>query len=89
VIVSVAGGSDLTLHEVSAAASVIHALVDEDASIIFGSTLDESLSDTVRVTVIANGHAHASTVMATAEPPPRPFNERLNEPAYLRRRALG
>ncbi|MEO6393822.1 MAG: cell division protein FtsZ [Pyrinomonadaceae bacterium] len=96
VIVSVAGGLDLTLHEVSAAASVIHDLVDVNAEIIFGSTLDESLNDTVRVTVIANGRAHAAAGagagvdVENTDAAFQPFDERMAyEPAYLRKRALG
>lgn len=98
VIVSVAGGVDLTLHEVSAAASVIHDLADENAAIIFGSTLDESLNDHIRVTVIANGQRHVAEPIQTATDPvsergqrgAQPFDERTAyEPAYLRRRALG
>jgi cell division protein FtsZ len=90
VIVSVAGGADLTLHEVSAAASVIQRQVDHDAAIIFGSTLDDRLNDSVRVTVIANGHPHVPAVVAVPESAPAKFNERMaNEPAYLRQRRLG
>jgi cell division protein FtsZ len=94
VILSVAGGSDLTLHELNEAASVIHEQVDLDAEIIFGSTLDDSLTDTVRVTVIANGQEHvAAPITLPAQTPERqslPFDERLAyEPAYLRRRSIG
>jgi cell division protein FtsZ len=95
VIISVAGGADLTLHEVSTAASVIHDLADENAAIIFGSTLDESLNEHIRVTVIANGHPHGAEPISVATGDTSrgqldPFDERLaNEPAYLRRRAHG
>lgn len=95
VIVSIAGGTDLTLHEVSEAASVIHDQVDPNAAIIFGSTIDESLNDSIRVTVIANGHPYVAELAQSgeAETPVReaqPFDERLaHEPAYLRRRKLG
>jgi cell division protein FtsZ len=90
VIVSVAGGQDLTLHEVDAAASVVQRLVDHDASIIFGSTVDAALNDTLRVTVIANGHPHASAVIEVPDSAPGQFDERMaNEPAYLRKQRLG
>jgi cell division protein FtsZ len=55
ILLSVTGGSDLSLLEVNAAAEVVHAVADPDANIIFGAVIDESLGDMVRVTVIAAG----------------------------------
>ena len=55
VLLSIAGGSDLGLFEVSAAASLIQAAAHEDANIIFGTVIDDALGDEVRVTVIAAG----------------------------------
>ena len=55
VLFSIAGGSDLTLAEVDAAARAMEAVVDEDANIIYGQIIDESMGDQVRITVIATG----------------------------------
>ena len=55
VVISVAGGEDLKLFEVSRAGGVVHSLVDEDADIILGTTADDSLGDEVVVTIIATG----------------------------------
>ncbi len=55
VLLSIAGGSDLGLFEVSAAANLIEAAAHEDANIIFGTVIDDGLGDEVRVTVIAAG----------------------------------
>jgi len=55
VLLSIAGGSDLGLHEVSEAANLIEAAAHEDANIIFGTVIDDALGDEVRVTVIAAG----------------------------------
>ncbi len=55
VLLSIAGGSDLGLFEVSAAAQLIEQAAHEDANIIFGTVIDDSLGDEVRVTVIAAG----------------------------------
>jgi cell division protein FtsZ len=55
VLLSIAGGSDLGLFEVSAAANLIEAAAHEDANIIFGTVIDDALGDEVRVTVIAAG----------------------------------
>lgn len=55
VLLSIAGPSDMTLHEVNTAASLISEHSDADANIIFGSVIDETLGDEMRVTVIAAG----------------------------------
>jgi cell division protein FtsZ len=55
VLLSIAGGSDLGLFEVSAAADLIQGAAHEDANIIFGTVIDDALGDEVRVTVIAAG----------------------------------
>jgi len=55
VLLSIAGGSDLGLFEVSAAANLIESSAHEDANIIFGTVIDDALGDEVRVTVIAAG----------------------------------
>jgi len=55
VLLSIAGGSDLGLFEVSSAANLIQEAAHEDANIIFGTVIDDALGDEVRVTVIAAG----------------------------------
>lgn len=55
VLLMLAGGSDLGLFEVNAAADVITQVVHPDANIIFGAVIDDSLGDEVKVTVIAAG----------------------------------
>jgi cell division protein FtsZ len=59
ILVSVAGASDIGLIEVSEAADTVTEVADKDATIIFGSVIDDTLDDQVRVTVIATGfHDH-------------------------------
>ena len=55
VLFSIAGGSDLTLTEVSEAARTVEACADDNANIIYGQIIDESMRDAVRITVIATG----------------------------------
>lgn len=55
ILLSISGGSDLGLFELNEAAEVVSSAADEGANIIFGSVVDESLGDSVRVTVIATG----------------------------------
>jgi cell division protein FtsZ len=55
VLLSVAGPSNMTLHEVNAAATEIAEHCDPDANVIFGATIDDSMGEEMRVTVIATG----------------------------------
>ena len=55
VLLSVAGGSDLGLFEINEAASLVQESAHPEANIIFGTVIDDSLGDEVRVTVIAAG----------------------------------
>lgn len=55
VLINVAGGNDLSLHEVNEVADLVTRQVDPSANIIFGTTIDPALDEKVRVTVIATG----------------------------------
>jgi cell division protein FtsZ len=55
VLMSIAGGSDLGLFEINEAASLVQEAAHTDANIIFGTVIDDSLGDEVRITVIAAG----------------------------------
>ncbi|NOX22157.1 MAG: cell division protein FtsZ [Actinobacteria bacterium] len=55
VLLSVSGPSDMSLYEVSVAASLIADHTEADANIIFGAVIDDTLGDEMRVTVIAAG----------------------------------
>ncbi len=55
VLFNVAGGMNISMHEINEAAEVITTAVSSDANIIFGATIDESLGDKMAITVIATG----------------------------------
>ena len=55
VLLSIAGPTDLSLHEVNAAADAITRVAHPDANIIFGAVVDDMLGEEVRVTVVAAG----------------------------------
>lgn len=55
ILLNVAGGQDLGLLEVNEAAQIVQASASEEANIIFGSVIDDTLEDQVKVTVIAAG----------------------------------
>jgi cell division protein FtsZ len=55
VLLSIAGGSDLGLFELSEAAELVAKSAHPEANIIFGTVIDDALGDEVRITVIAAG----------------------------------
>ncbi|MGK7865972.1 cell division protein FtsZ [Falsiroseomonas sp. E2-1-a20] len=55
VLINITGGLDMTLFEVDEAANRIRKEVDEDANVIFGSSVDESMNGRLRVSVVATG----------------------------------
>jgi cell division protein FtsZ len=55
VVFNISGGSKLTLNEVNKAAKMIYKFVAPDANVIFGALVDESLGDTISITVLAAG----------------------------------
>ncbi|MBC6441348.1 MAG: cell division protein FtsZ [Rhodospirillales bacterium] len=55
VLINITGGSDMTLFEVDQAANRIRDEVDSDANIIFGAAFDESMSGSMRVSLVATG----------------------------------
>ena len=82
VLLSIAGGSDLGLFEISEAAELVAKSAHPDANIIYGTVIDDALGDEVRVTVIAAGFdggqpkrvlmpvINAATISGEADPIP-------------------
>jgi cell division protein FtsZ len=68
ILINITGGPDLGLHEVNEASTLIQQAAHEEANIIFGSVIDPSIGDEVRITVIATGFDRAS--MPQREPRP-------------------
>jgi cell division protein FtsZ len=91
-LINITGGEDLTLFEVDQAANRIREEVDEEANVIFGSAVDETLEGRIRVSVVATGidsHKTAEqmrpklvAVGAGAAPAPQPIVVRNNAPAF-------
>src|SRR5713226_6693427 len=57
-LINITGGRDMTLQEVNEALTSVHDAADPEAEIIFGSLIDESLQDEVKITLIATGFQH-------------------------------
>jgi cell division protein FtsZ len=96
VIFNITGGSDMAMYEVNEAAEMISRAVDADAQIIFGASVDPSMSGKVRVTVLAAGfgspRAYRGAAGAFAFEPGKldtvvPVNmDDIEVPAFLRYR---
>src|ERR1019366_5590204 len=70
ILMNIVGGPNVTLSEVTDAASIIHDVAHQDANIIFGSVIDESIGEAVRVTVIAAGFDHIPPAKGSASGAP-------------------
>jgi cell division protein FtsZ len=68
IIINITGGSNLKINEVNEATTLIMEAAHEDAEIIFGTVIDESLKDAVKVTVIATGLGGASIELGLQRP---------------------
>ena len=90
VLINITGGKDITLHEVSKASQLIHSQAHPEANIIFGTVIDESLKEMVKVTVIATGfalsHRKEVTSQVNLSPFPQeapPLKAQSDTPPYL------
>jgi cell division protein FtsZ len=81
-LINITGGEDLTLFEVDQAANRIREEVDEEANVIFGSAVDETLTGRIRVSVVATGiesqrpaeqHRPKLVAVGGAAPAPQPI----------------
>jgi cell division protein FtsZ len=72
VLLSVAGGSDLGIFEISQAAGMVADAVHPEANIIFGAIIDDALGDEVRITVIAAGFDGGTPPKRRERPAARP-----------------
>jgi cell division protein FtsZ len=91
VLINITGGKDLTLHEVSKASQLIHRMAHPEANIIFGTVIDNSMKEMVKVTVIATGFETVKEKEGAVEAElprplrqtPPPFQVDSDTPTYL------
>jgi cell division protein FtsZ len=83
ILLSIAGGEDLTLLEVNEAAEVIRQTATDDTQIIFGATIDDRLTGQVWVTVIATGLGGTGRSRSLVAALTRPDDE-LEPPSFLK-----
>ena len=80
VLINITGGSEMTLFEVNEASSLVHEAAHEDANIIVGAVIDDTLGDDeLRVTVIATG-LESEEARRTPPAPPTPPEPRRRVP---------
>jgi cell division protein FtsZ len=90
ILLSIAGGDDMTLIEVNEAAEAIRAAATEDTNIIFGATVDDRLAGQVWVTVVATGIGRGAKVRRPPYEAPLPTRsspssaEDVDIPSFLR-----
>ena len=87
ILLSIAGGEDLTLLEVNDAAETVRQAATDDTNIIFGATVDERLAGQVWVTVVATGLGgtrRRTTPTFTANTSPTRTEDPLEPPSFLR-----
>ena len=86
ILINVTGGPDMTLHEVNEAATLIQDEADEEANVIFGAVIDESMGEDLSITVIATGFDEAeAAVQPTRSPTLSPVKGGLRTPAGQRK----
>src|SRR5579872_846670 len=71
VLINIVGGPDLKMKEIQEAASLVQEQAHEDANIIFGASIDETLGENVKVTVIATGFDQVDRDVALEAPAAR------------------
>lgn len=101
VLFNITGGPDITMSEVDEAAKIISSAADPDANIIFGATVDETMHDQIKITVIATGFDQTRQVLKEFVVPEKKAEESLTKisettneeeedifeiPAFLRQR---
>jgi cell division protein FtsZ len=83
ILLSIAGGDDLSLYEVNEAAEVVRRGARDDTNIIFGATIDERLTGQVWVTVVATGLDGARPVRSTTSAEQREEEDLFQPPSFL------
>jgi cell division protein FtsZ len=86
ILLSIAGGEDLSLFEVNEAAEVVRQGAIDDTNLIFGATIDERLNGQVWVTVVATGLGGERRQRRpfAVHPHDAPADEALEPPSFLR-----
>jgi cell division protein FtsZ len=83
ILLSIAGGDDLSLYEVNEAAEVVRGAATDDTNIIFGATVDDRLTGQVWVTVVATGFGPRAAQRRITMRAEAPDEDSLEPPSFL------
>ena len=83
ILLSIAGGDDLSLYEVNEAAEVVRGAATDDTNIIFGATVDDRLTGQVWVTVVATGFGARGAQRRVTMRAEAPNEDSLEPPSFL------
>ncbi|MFB9325416.1 cell division protein FtsZ [Paenibacillus aurantiacus] len=75
IIMNITGGANLSLYEVNEAAEIVISASDPEVNMIFGASIDESLKEDIKVTVIATGFEHRNAAPLRRAPGAQPAAE--------------
>jgi cell division protein FtsZ len=84
VLLNITGGPDMTLYEINEASSLIQSEAHEEANIIFGTVVDETMGDEIRITVIATGFENADLPRSNITPLGTIRRNNLSIPTFIR-----
>lgn len=96
-LINITSGEDITMDEIHEASTLIQSAAHEDANIIWGVVIDESMHEQMAITVVATGFSSKPIVLSTTEDPViTPQREKqtatiidYNKPAFMRKKELG
>ena len=83
ILLSIAGGDDLSLYEVNEAAEVVRGAATDDTNIIFGASVDDRLTGQVWVTVVATGFGSRGAQRRVTMRAEAPNEDSLEPPSFL------
>jgi cell division protein FtsZ len=89
VLMNITGGPDMTLYEIHEASSLIQSEAHEDANIIFGTVVDETMGDEIRITVIATGFESADLIRSNVTSLSSLRRSNLAVPTFIRNEKSG
>jgi cell division protein FtsZ len=95
-LINITSGPSITMNEIHEASSLIQAAAHDDANIIWGVVIDETMSDQIAITVVATGFANKPIVLSSGVDKGKPSQQQrdlhnasiidYNKPAFLRRK---
>jgi cell division protein FtsZ len=97
-LINITSGPSITMDEIHEASTLIQSAAHEEANIIWGVVIDESMNDMIAITVVATGFCNKPVVLSSVEEPAYPAQHEkpsssatvidYNKPAFMRKREV-